>query len=53
MTIGKYLKSIGLSVNELSEITGQSVLTLRNWFNNPKKRMLIDLIIDGIKWRNR
>ncbi|MCP4990788.1 MAG: hypothetical protein GY928_33545 [Colwellia sp.] len=27
--------------------------TLYNWFNNPKKRILIDLIIDGIKWRNR
>ncbi len=46
-------QELNITLKELSTIAGQSENTLINWFNNPKKRMLIDLIIDGIKWRNR
>ncbi len=51
MTAWDYAKSKGTTMKELSLVSGQGLDTLRNWFNNPKKRMLIDLIIDGIKYR--
>ncbi len=53
MDLTERLKDIDLTVLGLARTTRQSRQTLENWFNNPKKRMLIDLIIDGIKWRNR
>ncbi len=53
MELSEKLEEVDLTILGLSRTTRQSRQTLENWWGNPKKRMLIDLIIDGIKWRNR
>ncbi len=46
-------QELNITLKELSITAGQSENTILNWFNNPKKSMLIDLIIDGIKYRKK
>lgn len=51
MTAWDYAKSQGLTLKAVAEETGQSLETLRNWYNNPKKRKVFELVIKGIKER--
>ncbi len=39
----------GLKLKEVSVICEQSEATLINWYNNPKKRKVFNLIIDALK----
>ncbi len=43
-------QELNINLKEFSLITEQSENTIVNWFNNPKKKILIDLIIKGIKY---
>ncbi len=53
MTFREHIKEkLNMSIKDFSRLAGESDRTLYNWYHG-KKRMLIDLIIDGIKWRNR
>jgi len=49
MTAWDYAKSKGTTLKEMSIATDQSLATLRNWYNNEKKRKVFDLVIKGIK----
>jgi len=51
MTAWDYIKTKGLTMAIVSRETGQTLQTLRNWYNNPKKRAVLDLCIEGIKAR--
>lgn len=53
-TFKQYIKNkLGINIATFCLLVSIEYRTLYNWYNNPKKRVLIDLIIDGIKWRNR
>lgn len=48
MKASDLVKTYGLeSLNQLAEVSGVSVQTLSNWFNNPKKRTLFELVALG------
>jgi len=49
MTAWQYCKEQGVTMKQVSEITGQSKETLSNWYHNPKKRKVFELVIIGIK----
>ena len=51
MTAWDYAKSKGLTLQIIATETEQSLETLRNWYNNPKKRKVFELVIKGIKER--
>ena len=49
MTASKLSKELGCkSLVQVSEVTGQSAQTLINWFNNPKKRKLFEIVCKGV-----
>ncbi len=53
MTIQEYLKNNNLTVSELASTTEQSRQTLNNWYNNPKKKTVFELIVLGVIALNR
>lgn len=57
MTPSERCKQAGLSgLNELAEITGQSVQTLNNWAKSDKKARLFEIVVIGAateKQRNK
>ncbi len=54
MTFREHIKQeLNMNIVSFCLLVPVEYRTLYNWFNNPKKRMLIDLIIDGIKYRKK
>ena len=50
MKPSEYIKQeTGLNLKQVAEISEQSERTLINWYNNPKKRKVFELVIKGIK----
>jgi hypothetical protein len=50
MKPSEYVKQeLGISLKEASKISEQSEQTLINWYNNPKKRKVFELVIKGIQ----
>jgi hypothetical protein len=50
MKPSEYVKQeLGISLKEASIISQQSEQTLINWYNNPKKRKVFELVIKGLK----
>ena len=49
MTAWQYCKENNITMKEVSKITEQSIETLRNWFNNPKKSKLFEVVVKGAK----
>lgn len=48
MTAAKRVKEVGLkSLQEVADMTGQSPQTLANWYDNPKKRELFEIVLKG------
>lgn len=45
MTAWDYAKSKGLTLKEISKETGQSLQTLRNWYNSDNKRNILEACI--------
>ena len=50
MTFSEYLNKHWLTIVQLAKETGQSRQTLENWYNNPKKRRVIELVVNGLKY---
>ena len=49
MTPSQKAKELGCkSLLQVAEKTGQSEQTLINWFNNPKKRVLFEIVCKGV-----
>ena len=47
MTPSDLCKQHGTTLAELARVSEQSQQTLINWFNNPKKRRLFELVLIG------
>jgi lambda repressor-like predicted transcriptional regulator len=48
MTAWEYCKTQGVTMKQLSTVTEQSLETLKNWYQNPKKRKVFELVIKGM-----
>lgn len=49
MTASQRAKELGCkSLVQITELTDQSKQTLINWFNNPKKRKLFEMVCKGV-----
>jgi len=49
MKPSEYIKQqCGINLKQMATVTEQSERTLINWYNNPKKRKVFDLVIKGI-----
>ena len=52
-TLNELLKAkLGMKVDEFSKISNVKTGTLRNWFKNEDKHAILNLAIDGVKFRN-
>ena len=50
LTLADHLEAYTVTLNELVELTGQHPTNLRNWFVNPRKRILLDILLDALTW---
>lgn len=54
MTPSEQAKALGCkSLAHVAKVTKQSEQTLINWFNNPKKRILFDVVCVGVAYHSK
>jgi hypothetical protein len=54
MTASKRAKELGCkSLKQVVDCSEQSEQTLTNWFNNPKKRKLFDIVCEWTALKNK
>ena len=54
MTASQKAKELGcISLVQVAKVSGQSEQTLINWFNNPKKQELFNLVCVGVHHKTK